>query len=797
MNWTLLQNSLLVSGLATLLACGLGFAAALWAAGLPKHWSNRLLGLGALGLALPPFLVANCWLDLLGNQSPLYRWLPLNIYSLWGAAFLLALMLWPITLFAVSGAWSRLEPSQLESEPALTGGWLIRALLFPAARSALTSAAMLTFVLALNNFAIPAILQVKVFPAELWVLFNTTFDAAGALRLSWPLLVGPLLLLICLSRREIAWPRFEGAVAPALFRRQLGSVWFRVCAALTIALCALSVGMPLARLVSVGRTWSEMGGALRAGQQALWHSVLYAGLSATVIVGLALTAGVLSQRRRAGLRFLSTVLWMPFLVPGVLTGIALIRLFNHGWSAAFYASIGIVLLALTIRYLALGSSLVGHAFQSIDGDLRDAARLEGATRAQLLRYVYWPQVSPAAGAAWYIIFLLCLWDVESLLLVVPPGGETLALRVFNLLHYGHNAQVNALCLLLLALAASPLLLWTVVSGRRFFRVLRIPSGVKRLGLLAWATSLFVAGCAPHNSGEAPLNSKLFNAVRVIGSRGVGVGEFNKPRSVAVDRLDNVYAVDMTGRVQKFSSNGIFLLSWQMPQTELGKAKGMGRDLDGNIIVVEPHYQRVNHFSPEGRLLAQWGHKGKGPSELLMPRAVGMTSRGEIFLSEYGQVERVQKFALAGSGVASEPPHWVATFGRPGTEPGEFNRPEGLCVDSKDRLYVADSCNHRIQVFSSDGKFLRAYGKPGTGPGELSYPYDICVDGEGRQYVCEFGNSRIQVFDANDQPLEVIGGPGAEPGQFSNPWGVALDSAGNLYVADSQNHRVQKLIRRHG
>src|SRR5258707_8338598 len=136
-----------------------------------------------------------------------------------------------------------------------------------------------------------------------------------------------------------------------------------------------------------------------------------------------------------------------------------------------------------------------------------------------------------------------------------------------------------------------------------------------------------------------------------------------------------------------------------------------------------------------------------------------------------------------------------SFGHAGTGPGEFNRPEGLCVDAQDRVYVADSCNHRIQIFSSDGKFLRAYGKAGSGKGELSYPYDICVDAAGRQYVCEFGNSRIQVFDANDRSIEIIGGPGAEPGQFGNPWGVALDSAGNLYVADLANHHVQKLIRK--
>ena len=123
-------------------------------------------------------------------------------------------------------------------------------------------------------------------------------------------------------------------------------------------------------------------------------------------------------------------------------------------------------------------------------------------------------------------------------------------------------------------------------------------------------------------------------MQIIGSRGVGVGQFNKPRSVAVDAQDNLYVVDMTGRVQKFSSNGVFLLSWQMPQTDLGKPKGMGRDRDGNIIVLEPHYQRVNVFSPEGKLVAQWGEHGTNAGEFTLPRAVAVNSRGEVFVSEY-------------------------------------------------------------------------------------------------------------------------------------------------------------------
>ena len=237
---------------------------------------------------------------------------------------------------------------------------------------------------------------------------------------------------------------------------------------------------------------------------------------------------------------------------------------------------------------------------------------------------------------------------------------------------------------------------------------------------------------------------------------------------------------------------------------------------------------------------------------MLPRGIAENSRGEFLVSEYMGAERVQRFglgtnstfnvqrstfhvenqpltpALSPSEGARENTNWpyskldaplaaqasqsseradleigapgreamlLQVIGRAGTGPGEFNRAEGICVDAQDRLYVADSCNHRIQIFSSDGKFIREYGKAGTGLGQLSYPYDIAVDAHGNQFVCEFGNSRIQVFDVNCQPVEIIGGAGAGPGKFNNPWGMALDSRGNLYVADALNHRVQKLVRR--
>jgi ABC-type spermidine/putrescine transport system permease subunit II/DNA-binding beta-propeller fold protein YncE len=606
--------------------------------------------------------------------------------------------------------------------------------------------------------------------------------------------VAPLLLLLWFARREFPWPRLEGAVPAKLFRQQLGPGWFWFCGTCAILLCLVAVGLPVFQLVSVKRTWTELPGALAAGQSALWNSFFLAAAAATAVLLIAFFAGT-----RRGAQFPSAfgfrisdlcrwLTWLPFLLPGVLLGIGLIVLFNRPWFALLYQSAAIVILAFVIRYLALGWNSLAHALQTVDRDLTDAARLDGATSWQMLRYVQWPQIAPQAAAAWYIVFLLCLWDVESMILVVPPGGETLALRVFNLLHYGHNAQVNALCLSLLVLAVAPLIAWKAWCVVRGARSAPTQHATRNTLLAACAAALILAGCTPGTpSKQVPLHSRLFRSVQIIGSRGVGVGQLNKPRSVAVDAQDNLYVVDMTGRVQKFSSNGVFLLSWQMPQTDRGKPKGLCRDRDGNIMVLEPHYQRVNVFSTEGRLLAQWGKSGTNAGEFTLPRAVAVDSRGEAFVSEYSVLDRVQRFTARGEKL-------LAGFGHSGTGPGDLNRPEGLCVDAQDRLYVADSCNHRIQVFTRDGKLIRAYGKPGKGIGEFSYPYDICVDATGRQYVCEFGNSRIQVFDANDQPLEIIGGPGLMPGQFNDPWGVALDSAGNLYVADSQNHRVQKLIR---
>ncbi len=780
MNWLLLQNSLLVATLTTLVTSFVGFAAALCCSGLSPRMRKLVLVLAVVAFALPPFLVTNCWLHLLGHTGVWREWLPWDIYSLSGAVWLLALLLWPITTFFTLGAWERLQTVHLHSDPQMRGARLVGGLLLPLARPALAQAAVLTFVIALNEFAVPAILQVKTWPAELWVNFNTTFDYAAALRVSLPMVVFPAALLLWLSRRELGWPRVDSPAEPDLFRQQLGPALAKLSAGVTVLILGLSVALPLAELTTNARTWTELPGAMAAGSGAIWNSFWLAAVSAT----LCLVVGSMSLLGGAFVKFVGWASWLPLLVPGVLLGIVIIGAFNRPLIVAFYQSFGVVVLGFAVRYLALGWHGVAQAWRSLDRDLVDAARSCGARGGRLFASVIWPQAAPQLAAAWYVIYVLCLWDAETIVLIVPPGGETLALRIFNLLHYGHNAQVDALCLLLLALAIAPLAVWKIGS-----RVLRLfaSRNVKTVALVA-VSCVGLAGCGGRSESAASIQSELFERVEIVGVRGTGPGQFNKPRSVAVDREDNLYVADMTGRVQKFSPDGRFLLLWQMEETDKGKPKGMCCDERGNIVVVEPHYSRVNHFSSDGKLAYRWGEHGTNEGQLYFPRAAAVNARGDIIVSEYGVRERLQRFTAQGGKLLS-------SIGRLGTSEGEFDRAEGICVDRDGQVYVADSCNHRVQVFSDDLKFLRTFGRAGQGSGELSYPYDIQVDASGLIFVCEFGNSRVQVFDARGKTKELIGKAGSAPGEFSNPWGIALDSHGNLFVADSQNHRVQKFLRR--
>jgi DNA-binding beta-propeller fold protein YncE len=289
------------------------------------------------------------------------------------------------------------------------------------------------------------------------------------------------------------------------------------------------------------------------------------------------------------------------------------------------------------------------------------------------------------------------------------------------------------------------------------------------------------GCARTQTHALPAAPQ----VQVWGERGAAVGEFTEPRAVAVSREGFAYIVDSSGRIQKWTTDGKPIKQWMAPNIKRGRPEGIAITKDGEIAVTNTHDSRILFFSPEGKLLRQFGKYGTQRGGFLLVTGICVDKAGNIYASDYGgENDRVSKWSDTGKLLASWPGH--------GEGKRQFRRPCGLAIAKSGELLVADINNHRIQRLNpNSGKYLGQFGTRGHNLGQLNYPYGVAVDKDGFVYTVEYGNHRVQKWSSDFKPLAQWGGPGRAIGKLANPWGLGVDENGNVYVADTQNHRVQK------
>ena len=131
----------------------------------------------------------------------------------------------------------------------------------------------------------------------------------------------------------------------------------------------------------------------------------------------------------------------------------------------------------------------------------------------------------------------------------------------------------------------------------------------------------------------------------------------------------------------------------------------------------------------------------------------------------------------------------------------LNDPVALAVGRDADVYVTDR-NQRVTVISPAGKVLRRWGKRGSGPGEFDFVTadatvpaavqgQIAVGPEGKVYVSDSGNGRVQVFTPQGRFVRQFGSFGSGKGQLLRPFHLAVDAAGNVYVADDQAGTLSK------
>lgn len=115
---------------------------------------------------------------------------------------------------------------------------------------------------------------------------------------------------------------------------------------------------------------------------------------------------------------------------------------------------------------------------------------------------------------------------------------------------------------------------------------------------------------------------------------------------------------------------------------------------------------------------------------------------------------------------------------------------GAAVDVAGRLWLTDTLNHQVHLYSADGNFLQTLGGRGAGPGQFESPHGIAAGADGVIYVADTGNHRVQIFSPEGKFLDAFGQKGSDPGQFRSPWLVAVSRDGVVLVSDKDASRVQ-------
>ena len=264
-----------------------------------------------------------------------------------------------------------------------------------------------------------------------------------------------------------------------------------------------------------------------------------------------------------------------------------------------------------------------------------------------------------------------------------------------------------------------------------------------------------------------------------------VAGINEPWGVAVDKEQLIVAEHVSHCITVYDKEGKKVRSFGSYGTKEGqfiRPRGVAVINDGHILVTDEH--RLQKLTPEGRCVMSVGssERGSGPLQFHIPIGISVhPTTGQIYVAD-GCNHRIQ--VINGDFTYS---HSIGSFG---TAPGQLNDPHDVALDGVGNVYVANFGNNCIDVFTSDGKYLKRFGSRGSGNGQLYCPSSITIDTHDMMYVAEYyHNHRISVFTTDGVFIRHFGHRGSGEGEFNSPLGISGDMLGNLYVGDNGNKRV--------
>lgn len=491
--WVALYNSLYTSGLGTVLSLLLGSFFAFCLALTNIRGKQIWVFLFMLPMMIPPQVTALSWLQLFGPSSILLNSIGLApgfgstnpLYSPEGIALLLGIQHAPLVFLALRTQLQCLPKEQIEAAR-LNGASLWRVfidIVLPLCRTALWAGAAIAFVSALGNFGIPAMLGIPISYFVLPIQIYQTLSSFGPSMLNdvaaLSVLMGVLAIgIVTLQgrmQRRYALPLIGMAGRALSFQLGkwrlvtevlLGIVLSAILLAPLLALIATSLvptlGVPLNADTLTFAAWRAMFDNQSATWRALTNSISLSVSASLVLMLLCLPlAWLLVRFPSRPLRWLYSVIDIPYTLPGVVLAIAFILLFSRPLplvGISLSGTLTIIFLAYLARFLTVCLKPVHNSMLQLDPAMEEAASLAGANFSQRLRHIVLPLLAPAAFAGALLVFLTAVNELTVSALLWSAGKETLGVVIFNLDESGNKVLASAISVLVVGLVACVMLL---------------------------------------------------------------------------------------------------------------------------------------------------------------------------------------------------------------------------------------------------------------------------------------------------------------------------------------------------
>jgi iron(III) transport system permease protein len=430
-----------------------------------------------LPLVIPSYVGAYAVIAFLGPRGMLQGWLePIfgiqrlpEIYGFTGAWLTLTLFAFPYVLLSLRAAMNGLDPALEESSRSMGFGAIATFVYvtLPNLRPAIAAGSLLIALYVISDFGAVSLMQYDSFTRGIYNQYRGAFDRSIAATLALVLVLLTLIILLAESwtRGRARYYRSSAGVTRPPKRHELGG--WKIPA---VAYCALVSLITMIMPVAVIVYWLYRG--LSAGEPLVlvWDAALNSGmvslLAALAALAMATPIVIFSVRYPTWLSYLSERMsYMGFALPGIVVALAFV-FFGANYLTPLYQTLGMLILAYVVLFLPQAVGIMRSALLQINPHIEEAAKSLGSSSIRVWVRVTGPLIRSGMVSGGLLVFLTVMKELPATILLHPIGFDTLPMRIWNATLEGFWARAAAPSLLLILVAAIPMILLAINEDRR-------------------------------------------------------------------------------------------------------------------------------------------------------------------------------------------------------------------------------------------------------------------------------------------------------------------------------------------